>query len=221
MGLMFVAPPRMAPASFARVLLRAGSPAAAQAGELFASVAGYGLDPAVALAFFAHESGYGRFGVAARSLNWGNLRRGARAYAVRGGFGFYHSWEASLRDWCELIETRYVARGLATVELAVPVYAPSGDGNAPERYIRFVTGMVATWEAAERAGAGLGEPVRRVVAVAVANVRSAPALGKNVVAQKRKGTPVGGVLVAGAAVAGCATWLKLGDGQYMHASVLI
>src|SRR6266508_4521393 len=158
--LLFVAAPRMSGESFARVLARGNSPAASAAAELYAIIMGshegspYGLDPAIALAFFGHESTYGRYGVANRSLNWGNLRRGSRAYKVESGFGFYHAWADSLRDWCELISSRYVARGLSTVEQAIPVYAPSSDGNAPARYIAFVRRLVAGWEAAEGNSAG-------------------------------------------------------------------
>src|SRR5262245_24391065 len=94
-GLSFVSAPRMSAESFARVLVRAGSPAASgrtRGSPLHAIVVSYGLDPAIALAFFCHESTYGKFGVARRSLNWGNLRRGARAYKVESGFGFYRTW---------------------------------------------------------------------------------------------------------------------------------
>jgi hypothetical protein len=218
-GLLFVHAPRMSAESFARVLSGNGSPAAAAAADLYAILCSYNLDPAVALAFFAHESTYGKYGVAARSLNWGNLRRGARAYKVAGGFGYYHSWADSLRDWCELINSRYVACGLGTVELAIPVYAPSSDGNAPARYIAFVRRLVEGWAAAEQAGAGLG-PVSRIVAVSGARVRSAPEFGNNVVASKSKGEQVGGLLVEGAEYQGSKQWLKLREGQYMHSSVL-
>jgi hypothetical protein len=220
--LTFVAAPRISAGQFARVLLRAGSPAAEQAETLYGICVDYGLDPAIALAFFAHESTYGKFGVARRSLNWGNLRRGARAYAHLGGFAYYHDWADSLRDWCELILGRYVGRGLATVERAIPVYAPSSDGNAPARYVAFIRRVVAAWEASEHAGVGhAGPPVQsRVVAVEVANVRSAPELGNNIVGKKYRGQPVGGLLVEGGAVGGDARWLKLGERRYMHVSVL-
>ena len=145
--LTFRAAPRMSVDSFARVLLRAGSPAAAGAANLYAIIVGAGLDPAIALAMFAHESTYGRYGVAARSRNWGNLRSGRRAYTQIDGFAYYHDWSFGLLDWCDVINSRYVDRGLATVEAAIPVYAPSEDGNAPARYIAQVRQLVAAWEA--------------------------------------------------------------------------
>ncbi len=226
-SLLFVHSPRMSAESFARVLFRNASPAAGSATELYAIIASYNLDPAVALAFFAHESTYGRFGVANRSRNWGNLRRGARAYKVESGFGFYHAWADSLRDWCELISSRYVGRGLVTIEQAIPVYAPSSDGNAPARYIAFVRRLVEGWAAAEANAAGdpstgrVPRPVSRVVAVSGARVRSAAEFGNNVIGSKSKGDQVGGLLVDGAEYQGSKVWLKLREGQYMHSSVLL
>jgi hypothetical protein len=222
-SLAFLNAPRISREAFARVLVVNDSPAAAAAADLYDLIVSYGLDPAIALAFFAHESTYGRYGVAARSLNWGNLRLGPRAYAIIGGFGHYRSWSDSLQDWCELITNRYLRRGLATVEAAIPVYAPSSDGNAPARYIGFVRGLVAQWVAAEQraSGAQHAAPVQRVVSVNGARVRSAPGFGNNVVASKSKGDRVSGVLVEGAEFGGSRQWLKLRDGQYMHSAVLL
>lgn len=219
MALTFVASPRIGQEQFRDILMRNGSPAAGLADTLFGVPMGYALDPAIALAFFAHESTYGKFGVAAKSLNWGNLRRGSRAYKTVGGFAYYRNWRESLTDWSEHILNRYVQRGFTTVEAAIPIYAPSSDGNAPARYIAFVNAAVAGWQAAELVGRGAGV-VARVVAVDVANVRSAPALEKNVVAQKKRGETVEGAFVTGAVVLGSADWLQLRGGQFMHSSVL-
>lgn len=213
--MQFVVAPRISAAQFARVLTRAQSPAAEAAAELYAIVAGADLDPAIALAFFAHESTYGKYGVARRSRNWGNLRRGARAYAIEGGFGFYHSWADSLRDWCDLIRERYVARGLNTVEAAIPVYAPSSDGNAPARYIAQVRQLVAAWQAAEQA-----EPRYRV-AVDGARVRAGAGRGFAIVGRLGvQSDPVTGTVVMGEAVDGEARWLQLGPQRYIHLGLL-
>jgi hypothetical protein len=219
-NLTFLASPRMSAESFTRVLVRAQSPAASDAANLYAIIVSYGLDPAIALAMFSHESTYGKFGIANRSVNWGNLRKGSRAYKIESGFGFYRSWAESLRDWCDLITNRYVSRGLATVEQAIPVYAPSSDGNAPARYIASVRQLVSAWEASDAAQVGLGA-ISRIVAVDSARVRSTPALGNNVVSSKAKGVAVGGLLVTGALVSGSTVWLQLRDGQFMHSSVLV
>jgi hypothetical protein len=49
-GLSFVSAPRVSADSFARVLVRAGSPAASDAANLYAIIVSYHLDPAIALA---------------------------------------------------------------------------------------------------------------------------------------------------------------------------
>ncbi len=66
-------------------------PAASDAAALYRIPLDRSLDPAVALAFFAHESTYGTAGVAVHSRNWGNLRRGPRALYVANGFAYYRN----------------------------------------------------------------------------------------------------------------------------------
>jgi hypothetical protein len=183
-GLLFVHTPRMSAESFARVLSRNSSPAAGTAADLYTIICSYNLDPAVALAFFAHESTYGKYGVAARSLNWGNLRRGARAYKVAGGFGYYHSWADSLRDWCELISSRYVARGLATVELehlAEPPIAVFAEGQHQVGRLWWLRRLLETGGDVEQLGKARDQyqvvmPDRAVVEVANVGFAKAMAL---------------------------------------------
>jgi len=67
--------------------------------------------------------------------------------------------------------------------------------------------------------AGLG-PVVRHVAAAVANVRSAPALGKNIVAKTTAGQELVGLVVEGAAVDGDRRWLQIGEDRFVHFSVV-
>lgn len=148
-GLTFKAPPRISKGSFTRILTGAGSPAAPYGDELYDIIVSYGLDPAVALAFFQHESQYCTTGRCARAdlRNWGMLRRPIRANRSAGsaeGFVRYVSWDASVRDWCELV-LGYISRGLDTVEKAVPVYAPQSDGNVPTAYISAIRRQVAAW----------------------------------------------------------------------------
>jgi hypothetical protein len=159
-GLTFKAPPRIAKASFTRILTGAGSPAAPHGDELYDIIVGYGLDPAVALAFFQHESQYCTTGRCARGelRNWGMQRRAIRAGRSSGsadGFVRYVSWDASVRDWCELM-LGYISRGMDTVEKAVPVYAPQSDGNVPVAYIGAIRRQVAAW-----AGAAGADPTLR------------------------------------------------------------
>ena len=154
--LTFVAKPRISADMFAYVLQRgigAGpSPAAPYAYELYNIITSYGLDPAVALAFFAHESQLCKTGVCISNdtKGWGAQRaayRSSRAIGYAPGpFVRYRTWQDGLRDWCELILYGYVGRGLDTVEKAIPVYAPTSDGNVPTSYIATVRRLVANWQ---------------------------------------------------------------------------
>ncbi|GIV95478.1 MAG: hypothetical protein KatS3mg057_0135 [Herpetosiphonaceae bacterium] len=51
---------------------------------------------------------------------------------------------------------RYVARGLDTVEKAIPIYAPSWDGNVPARYIWAIKQLISTWQRRDPAPTGVG-----------------------------------------------------------------
>lgn len=159
-GLTFKSQPRIGKGSFTRILTAAGSPAAPHGDELYDIIVGYGLDPAVALAFFQHESQFCTTGRCARAelRNWGMLRRAIRAGRGAGageGFVRYGSWHDGVRDWCELM-LGYVARGMETVEKAVPVYAPAADGNTPTAYIGAIRRQVAAWS-----GRGSADPTLR------------------------------------------------------------
>ncbi len=149
-GLTFKFAPRISQESFAAILQQAGSPAAPEAANLYTIIASYELDPAVALAFFQHESSFCQAGACANGdlHNWGMLRRAVkadRAAGTIGGFVRYASWEDGTRDWCELILFRYVNRGLETVEKVIPIYAPSSDNNAPSAYVNTIRRVVAAW----------------------------------------------------------------------------
>jgi hypothetical protein len=159
-GLSFKSAPRISQGAFSQILAAAGSPAAPHADELYSIIVAYGLDPAVALAFFQHESQYCTTGACARGdlRNWGMQRRAIRAERSSGvvqGFARYHTWQDGVRDWCELI-LGYINRGMDTVEKAVPVYAPQSDGNVPAAYIGAIRRQVTAW-----AGRAVGEPALR------------------------------------------------------------
>ncbi|RRR69174.1 MAG: hypothetical protein EI684_16395 [Candidatus Viridilinea halotolerans] len=164
-GLTFAAPPRISQANFSRILTTANSPAAPYGDDLYAIIVSYGLDPAVALAFFQHESQYCNTGACANNalLNWGMLRRHIRPErnaGSSGGFARYANWEDSVRDWCELM-LGYIRRGLDTVEKAIPVYAPTSDGNVPTAYIGAVRRQVAAWSGGSVGTGGGGAAVNR------------------------------------------------------------
>jgi len=153
MGLALLNPPRISKQYLTEILQNSGSPTAPVAADCYDIIASYGLDPAIALAFFQHESSYGQAGVAVRSLNWGNLRKGSRAREIKDGFAFYDDWRDGLRDWCDLLRNTYIdAWGLDTVDKVIPRYAPSADGNVPTAYIAAVENQVLDWAASDPYG---------------------------------------------------------------------
>ena len=105
------------------------------------------LDPNVALAFFLHESGMGKEGYAAHTLNWGNLREGQGQIKNDGAMAYYSWWGQGLYDWCRLIkESGLYLPSHNTVSKVTPVYAPSADQNSPAQYADAVNQQCALWE---------------------------------------------------------------------------
>jgi N-acetylmuramoyl-L-alanine amidase CwlA len=157
-GLTIVAAPRISAARFAAVLAQYKSPAAAEAAGLYRICVAQGIDPAVALAFFAHESSCGTLGICKLydTKNWGNVRSPedptlgkATPIPGRGNFAKYPSWSAGLLDWCKRLKgPKYAGCGLTTVEKVLPKYAPGSDGNSPAKYAEAVRTMIAAWAAA-------------------------------------------------------------------------
>lgn len=154
-GLTPQAAPRISIEQFRRVLSKYQSPATSVSEELYKVAVEEGIDPAVALAFFVHESSAGTKGLTATNdlRNWGNVRTPEVAGAGvviqipgRGGFVMYRTWQDGLRDWCKRIKgPKYAGAGLLTVEAITPKYAPSSDANNPARYAQAVREMVASW----------------------------------------------------------------------------
>ena len=138
--------------TFRRVLRTARSPAFFEVEALLATLDYWGADRAIALAFFAKESSYGLRGVAVRTRNWGNLRRGKRMIGqTPHPFAVYANWTDSLNDWCELLKEHYCKRrGLCRLRQVLPRYAPSSDGNNPERYADFVVAIIRRWQREEQ-----------------------------------------------------------------------
>lgn len=150
MAVTFRSQPRISQAQFVRVLERFHSPCAPIAAECYTIVRNHGIDPAVALGFFAHESTFGTKGVAVETLSWGNVRKAFRPERAVGthprNFAIFRSWQDSLNDWCERINKRYIdERGLDTIEKAIPVYAPADDNNNVQRYIQHVNELITAW----------------------------------------------------------------------------
>ncbi|GAC1383812.1 MAG: hypothetical protein NVS4B8_07320 [Herpetosiphon sp.] len=150
MPFTFRSPARISGWEFRQVLERYGSPVVTLADECYQIIVAAGLDPAVALAFFGHESVFGTQGTAVRTKNWGNVRTAFDPRRSAGqdpaNFVIFHSWQDGLRDWCDRINVRYIKeRHLLTPEAALPVYAPSSDGNDVQSYIDHVNRLVQQW----------------------------------------------------------------------------
>jgi hypothetical protein len=157
MALTLRSNPRISTIQFTRILQKYQSPVAPIAQECYDIIAGSGIDPAIALAFFGRESVFGTRGLSAEIKNWGNVRTPFKPERAIGkhprNFAIYGTWQDSLRDWCDRINERYVReRGLDTVEKVVPVYAPAADGNSVDDYIRHVNKLVTQWVAEDSIG---------------------------------------------------------------------
>ncbi len=155
-------PPTIGPAVFGAVLGAAKSPVLAErkAGDYYALIVSYGIDPAFILSIAKFEHSYGtnpqavitRYGL----KNWGDTRTRRKATlggksvgTDRGNFWGYLSWYDSLDDLCyRLSDPTYAYAGKRTVEQIVPVMAPDGDqDNNAALYVRNVLAQMAAWQA--------------------------------------------------------------------------
>jgi len=136
--------PRISAATFASILRGAGSPAAGEASAEYRAFVNAGVDPTVGLAVFRKESTFGRFGRANLNRSWGNIRN------PDGSFRRYPSWTAGAADAARLLAI-YGAnrirpgRDTSTVQTFPYVWAPSSDGNAPDRYGDQLAQWIHDW----------------------------------------------------------------------------
>jgi hypothetical protein len=141
--------PTISVSTIASVLRAYGSPAAADAQDLYDLGVRYHIDPAFALAFFIQESACGTTGVASVTHSLGNIRYTLSdspvSYTDYDGYRAYATWRDGFEDWYWLIDQVYLPQGLTTVERIVPVYAPADDNNDPTAYIAHVKQLVAYW----------------------------------------------------------------------------
>ena len=146
--------PTVSAALINQVLAANYSPAAGKGQALFDYGVQYGVDPVYALAFFMHESSFGKTGIAQYTLSLGNLRC-IPIYSCYNGFSSFPTWEAGFEAWYQLIRNVYVDTWhLVTVEQIVPVYAPSGDHNDVGAYINAVESAVDGWRSGQIATLG-------------------------------------------------------------------
>src|SRR6266705_541879 len=147
-------PPTVSATFINQVLASYHSPAAGKGQALFDDGVTYGVDPVFALAFFMHESSFGRTGVARFSLSLGNLRC-IPQYSCIAGFSAFPTWEAGYVAWYSLIRKVYVDTwGLSTVEQIIPTYAPASDHNNVAGYINAVERAVDAWRSGQIAEFG-------------------------------------------------------------------
>ncbi len=128
-----------------RVLVAYSSPAQGLGQALYQESVTFGIDDAVALAFFLHESTMGRYGSAAVTHSLGNIVC-AGFPRCSGRFRWYATWQEGFSDWFHLLSTEYVPHGLTTIEKIIPVYAPASENNVAA-YIAAVKASVSAWRA--------------------------------------------------------------------------
>ncbi|HMA34387.1 MAG TPA: glucosaminidase domain-containing protein, partial [Chloroflexia bacterium] len=129
------------------------SPIAGEADAYFDLCVQYGINPAVALAFFSKESDRGTTGVAVQTRSWGNQRRARQAARSTGTlqtqwgpFAIYRNWRDSLADWCEtLLSEVYKGEGRTTVRSVIPKYAPAFENNTT-LYIHQTLERLSRWQ---------------------------------------------------------------------------
>ena len=131
-----------------RVLAAYGSPAAGLGQDIYDLGVHYGIDPVYALAFFQHESSFGRTGEAQTTMSPGNERCIPDRPCLPGDWAQMESWADGFAHWFLLIRTLYVQQwGRLTVAQIIPKYAPSSDGNDEAAYIAAVEHAVDSWRA--------------------------------------------------------------------------
>ena len=130
------------------------SPALAEADTMYAACVEEGCDPALALAFFEHESSGGKQGVASYTKSIGNIRctdaQGCFQTEGNGSFRRYATWTDGLRDWAKLLQFYKNSWKLVTLEEIVPRYAPQADHNDETTYIASVKSRVDNLRQRER-----------------------------------------------------------------------
>ncbi len=132
--------------TFHQMLQNAGSPAYDEVDDCYQVCLDNGVNPAVALAFFALESNYGTDPGAVDFKNWGNL-----SDPDTGQLLSYDAWALGLRDWCNHFRLPpYSTENLNTISQIVPVYRPSsasGTIDGYNRYIMSLHDLIKGWQA--------------------------------------------------------------------------
>ena len=154
-GLAVEGPPTITAAQIERVLAEYNSPAVGHGQEMYDLGLKYGINPAVSLAFFIHESSAGSNPAWAgwkpdgtTTHNIGNIIC-TPGWSCFGRFREYATWGEGIEDWYKLIKELYVGEWQRkTVEDIIPKYAPASDNNNESAYIDAVKNMVSQWQQA-------------------------------------------------------------------------
>lgn len=162
--------------TFRNVLTNAGSPAAPEAIGMYNAAISQGVDPAVLLAVFGHESSYGSAGIAVGTRNgfglrfYGNDSYGGVAGGPGNGWYTFPTWTAGAQHVSELLASGMYGGSTSynTVRTFPARYAPSSDGNNPASYGASLAANISAWSGSS--GVPLAAP-----AVAAAPVTSAAA----------------------------------------------
>jgi hypothetical protein len=147
-----IGPPTISLATFTHFLQEKNSPAYPEAVAMYENCLKLTCDPAVALAFFNHESSMGTQGAAVANKSFGNIRCTAGSpcnySGGNGGFKIYANWTEGLIDWAILLREVYANKfKLYSLEQIIPVYAPAADNNSPTNYINTVKSLVDQYRA--------------------------------------------------------------------------
>lgn len=101
-----------------------------------------GVDPAVVMAIFHHESVLGTQGMARFTNSVGNIRPLAGQPSFN-GYRLYASWQEGIDDCYRLLRS-YARNGAATIPQAIPVWAPPTDSNDDSAYIASVLSTMSS-----------------------------------------------------------------------------
>lgn len=152
-GMSVLGAPTITVPQIEAVLAEYNSPAAGHGQEIYDLGIKYGINPAICLAFFIHESGAGsnlawagRKDDGSYTHNIGNIicTDGWRCY---GRFRDYDSWSQGIDDWYKLISDLYIRDWQrSTVDEIIPKYAPAADNNDEAAYIQAVKSLVQQWQ---------------------------------------------------------------------------
>lgn len=137
--------PTLSVARINQIMAAYHSPATGKGQTLYDLGVKYGIDPAVALAFFLHESTMGTAGEARVTFSLGNIRC-TQGFPCPDGYSHYPSWEVGFEQWYKLIRNLYIAQmGKTTFETIIPTYAPQADHNDESAYIGSLKHSLDTW----------------------------------------------------------------------------